>query len=535
MLEYEVAKSASKSRCPSVTHSDKERAVNEWLKNSDQPPPSYSAPQQQQPIADAARAPCDDPARTYDGPPLATEAARAHVVDPARTYGRLPSARDIVKQQPPITKEAAQAPYVTPACTSAHVPPADSILQLAHTLKDMMTSSSTNQEERLLTRLSTPRELPAFSGDCIDWLHFRSAYDESSALCQFTDSEKLWRLRRALKGDAKEAVTDLLIGNTSPAVVMEALELRFGQSDTIVQHLTSQMRKLSPLPTNYQHDIVTFSMKINNCVATLHSLNQHDYLKSPEIATAIISKLPSILISRWTDYAYSKLSSNIPKLQLLAAFLKREAEMVSVVGVTNLRDYRKSEPPTLPTRKTYDDKHRMKFEDKHYTYTHRPVLATAAEVDTKPRSDGVAPCSFCKKSRHALTDCRPFRRAMRRDRWRHVKSKGLCFLCLQKHDRNACPAPVCAIDSCGMAHHHLLHYKKPHTHTPAEEGEESPTSITEAAEGESSSSHNETVAHALATAPPPRADPARPLPCAGPAAPCDYRVDESSESEPKWP
>ncbi|KAJ2951361.1 hypothetical protein O0L34_g13501 [Tuta absoluta] len=144
MLEYEVAKSARKSRCPSVTQSDKEKAVNEWLKNSDQPPPSYSAPQQQQPIADDARAHCDESARTYDRPPLATETARAHVVDPARTYGRLPSAKDIVKQQPPMTKEAAQAPYVTPACTSAHLPPADSILQLAHTLKDMMTSSSTN-------------------------------------------------------------------------------------------------------------------------------------------------------------------------------------------------------------------------------------------------------------------------------------------------------------------------------------------------------------------------------------------------------
>ncbi|KAG7300760.1 hypothetical protein JYU34_015089 [Plutella xylostella] len=88
-----------------------------------------------------------------------------------------------------------------------------------------------------------------------------------------------------------EAVTDLLIGNTAPALVMDALELRFGHSDLVVQHLTAQMRKLSPLTTNYQNDIITFSMKVNNCVAALLSLNHHDHLRSPELAAAIISKL----------------------------------------------------------------------------------------------------------------------------------------------------------------------------------------------------------------------------------------------------
>ncbi|CAK1590218.1 unnamed protein product [Parnassius mnemosyne] len=171
------------------------------------------------------------------------------------------------------TSEAARAPYVDPVRAPVHHTPVDSILQLAHTLKDIMVTSSTNQEERLLTRLSTPRELPPFSGDCIEWLHFKSAYEESTCACQFSDSENLWRLRRALKGDAKEAVTDLLIGNTSPAVVMEAQELRFGQSDLIIQYLTSQMKKLSPLSTNYQHNVILFSMKVNNCVATLYALN----------------------------------------------------------------------------------------------------------------------------------------------------------------------------------------------------------------------------------------------------------------------
>ncbi|XP_049878267.1 uncharacterized protein LOC126375403 [Pectinophora gossypiella] len=336
--------------------------------------------------------------------------------------------------------EAARALYDEPVRAPALHPPVDNIIQLAHTLKEMMTTSSSQQEERLLTRLSTPRELPVFSGDCIDWLHFKSAYDESTRICQFSDSENVWRLRRALKGEAKEAVTDLLIGYTSPAVIMEALELRFGNSDLVILQVTSQMRKLAPLPNNYQNDIITFSIKVNNCVATLFSLNQHDYLRSPELAAAIISKLPSILISKWTDYAYAKLSLNIPKLQLLSAFLKREAEMVSVVGVANLRDKR-IEPATSST-------FQLQRSNKP-----RPILTTTASVSL---------CLFCKKQTHLLSECRPFKKAMRKDRWRFVKSKRLCFCCLlERHERNVCPAPVCDIDNCGLAHHRLLHYKKP--------------------------------------------------------------------------
>ncbi|KAG7300759.1 hypothetical protein JYU34_015088 [Plutella xylostella] len=71
--------------------------------------------------------------------------------------------------------EAARAPQHPQVRAPAPGTPADSIIQLAHTLKDMMVTSSTHQEERLLTRLSTPRELLTFSGDCMQWLHFKSA------------------------------------------------------------------------------------------------------------------------------------------------------------------------------------------------------------------------------------------------------------------------------------------------------------------------------------------------------------------------
>lgn len=317
-----------------------------------------------------------------------------------------------------------------------------SIQQLAHTLKDLITQSSVSKhEDRLLSRLATPRELPIFSGDGIEWLHFKSAYDDSSRVCKFSDSENLWRLRKSLRGEAKEAVTDLLIGNTPPSAVMEALELRFGRADIIISNITMQLKKLPSLPINYQQDLINLSVKVNNCVATIRALDQNDYLRSPELATAIISKLPSTLIGRWTEFAYNRLSEGKSRLELLAKFLKLEAEMLSIVGCTQPRD---KKPMDAPTKRT---------EDK---YRHRTVYTSSVVA-----ADNTI-CRFCHKGSHTLPECRMFKRAMRRDRWRFVKTRGLCYCCLlARHNKDTCPAPMCDVDNCGMAHHRLLHWTKP--------------------------------------------------------------------------
>lgn len=321
----------------------------------------------------------------------------------------------------------------------------DNIQQLACTLKNMMKQTATQQEDRLLSRLATPRELPLFSGDCIEWLHFKSLYDDSSRVCKFSDSENLWRLRRALRGEAKEAVTDLLIGNTPPSAVMEALELRFGRADIIIQNITMQLKKLPSLPNHYQPELSYFAVKVNNSVATIRALEQHDYLRSPELAAAIVSKMPSTLMAKWTDFAYSRLRDGKSKLELLATFLKKEAEMLSVVGCTQLREYKK---PIDPGVKRTDDKFR-----------HRSVYTAAAADDNK--------CLFCNKGVHTLPECRVFKRAMRRDRWRFIKTQRLCYCCLstKQHNSNVCPAPMCDIDNCGMAHHRLLHWTRSTTVT----------------------------------------------------------------------
>ncbi|CAH0730254.1 unnamed protein product, partial [Brenthis ino] len=131
---------------------------------------------------------------------------------------------------------------------------------LASALKDLAAASTNNINSNLLSRICTPKDLPVFTGDPMEWLQFKQAYEESSKVCNFKDSENMWRLRKSLRGPAREAVSALLISASSPEMVMSTLELQFGNPDLIMSRIMVDIKKLHPVPQEYHKDIVPFSV-----------------------------------------------------------------------------------------------------------------------------------------------------------------------------------------------------------------------------------------------------------------------------------
>lgn len=146
----------------------------------------------------------------------------------------------------------------------------------------------------------------------MQWLQFKESYKKSSHLCSYSDAENIWRLRKCLRGDAKEAVSSLLIGNTSPQAIIDTLVLRFGRPEYIINKITTQLKKNHSLPIAYHTDIVNFSIKVKNYVTAVKAIKLQECLQSPETTTIILSKLPPALINKWADYTYERQDSSIP-------------------------------------------------------------------------------------------------------------------------------------------------------------------------------------------------------------------------------
>lgn len=319
------------------------------------------------------------------------------------------------------------------------------IQQLTCALRDAITTGVHTSNRQLLSRLSTSKDLPQYYGDPLEWLQFHKSYQESTELCNYTNTENLWRLRKCLRGEAKDAVSSMLIGNTSPDVIIETLALQFGRPEVIITKIVNQLKKIAPLPPAYHNEIVTFSTKVRNYVAAVQAIQQSDYLRSPELMTTVISKCPSVLITKWVDYSFSHSYENRTKLELFAEFLHIEATKTATAGVSNIYSHSENK-----RRHETEYKKPNKYYNVHTTVEH--VMNTSTPVNV---------CKFCNKSEHRLDECTRYKRAMRRDRWNFVKVNKLCYKCLAAgHHSEACRADNCDIDGCRQSHHKLLHYVK---------------------------------------------------------------------------
>lgn len=311
------------------------------------------------------------------------------------------------------------------------------VQQLACALNDLVATSVSNyQNGNLLSRISTPSELPVFAGSPMEWLLFKQAYEESSRVCGFSKQENLWRLRKCLRGPAREAVAALLMSATSPDIVMSTLELRFGAPEGIIAGVMHEIRKLSPLSTEYHKEIIPFSVKIKNYVAAVDALSRSEYLHSVDVVSTILSKLPSVLLAKWVDYSYPHITTGTkPKLKILSDFLYEESVKISTCSATLVN--------------TKMDSFKRKYDS---DINQQTVLFQSGLND-------INKCRFCYISNHKLVDCKKFKKSLRKDRWEHVKRYGICYKCLiSHHDRQTCPAPACDVDGCMQAHHRLLHY-----------------------------------------------------------------------------
>ncbi|XP_045772949.1 uncharacterized protein LOC123872612 [Maniola jurtina] len=272
-------------------------------------------------------------------------------------------------------------------------------------------------------------ELPFFGGSHQEWLPFRAAYYETENM--FSTVENINRLRRNLKGKAKEAVEGLLITSAHPTEIMKTLESRFGRPESIAM---TEMETLRGLPrlTESPRDICIFATKVSNVVATLKTLSCVNYMYNPEVSKTLVDKLTPTLRYRFYDFAATQPKED-PDLLKLDKFLKREAELCGPYALPEQVASQTSATQQKKPQKVHNVAERM--------YT--------------------AKCPVCGKEGHNSTECEQFKNLDENERWDTAKSKRLCFRCLRYRTKtHRCRVKVCGINSCRNYHHKMLHYNK---------------------------------------------------------------------------
>ncbi|XP_073943425.1 uncharacterized protein [Choristoneura fumiferana] len=294
--------------------------------------------------------------------------------------------------------------------------------------------------DKLIGRLSA-RDLPTFSGDPLDWLRFKSAFETTTVIGQYTDEENVARLQRCLTGEAWEAVAARLITTRSSAAdILKTLEMRFGRPDLVLHKLIGSMKRLPKL-TGARSDLLVLATKVANCVAAIEATERMEYLHNPDLVTEVVGKLTESLVYRWLDY-WAASDKCAPRLSALAQYLMSEAEKVCNAGAVEL--------PQKPTARFIP------------STSKRPVLTITEEEDESSvnavaETKKMLTCIYCGKTDHSIDNCSDYRILDVNMRWDWACEKKLCFACLKSRHRRdrCCSKKKCS--TCKRGHHSLLH------------------------------------------------------------------------------
>lgn len=293
-----------------------------------------------------------------------------------------------------------------------------------------------NDMRRFMARQSSFRELIPFSGAPEEWPGFITDFEESTAQCEFSDAENMARLRKCLKGKAREAVHSMLLIPENLRHVLEVLEISFGRSDQIIYSLIEKAKSIASPKENSPEMIIDFFNAVNNMVNTMKTLRKNAHLMNPQLIRELVNKLPMHYKIKWGKYMLK--CGNEVTLNDFADWLRKCAQVASLVGPTNVP--------------TYDHSNWKQTTVANKTGFKKPTVLLTNTIDKES-------CKFCDKSSHTIEECDKFKNLSSDERWSWITKEKRCFRCLTKgHRKFTCKSKkVCGIDGCKSKHNALLH------------------------------------------------------------------------------
>jgi hypothetical protein len=299
--------------------------------------------------------------------------------------------------------------------------------------RDEMTSMMKAFSDNLsLIRLPVS-EPPSFSGDALtypDWNRAFKAMIESKG--GLSEDDKMFYLRRYLRGPPLEAVDGFTVGNCY-SEAKSLLDERYGDSYVIAEAYRSKLSKWPRIPkAQYGKHLCQLSDFLVKCRSTMVEVPELQILNDSHQNQNILRLLPDHIIRRWNVQVVKSKSEGkgFPLFSNFVEFMKLEAEQAchpttSVEAVRNLT--RSSTPSPAP----------------------KPAVSHSVSISKEV-------CGVCQ-GHHKVFRCDKFKSLSVSDRQSKARELKLCFLCLNPgHGSDKCLRTF-RCHQCKRRHNSLLH------------------------------------------------------------------------------
>ncbi|XP_065361967.1 uncharacterized protein LOC135955547 [Calliphora vicina] len=356
----------------------------------------------------------------------------------------LPSQTTHMRLSPQYTFTPFHHATYTPPHHSTYTPPHQTIYTPPHQTQPLPSTMTRPTTSNTLRATATPfpvdqptmhpfrklYDLPEFCGQPEQWPMFAVSYKETTQHYNYTKLENLFRLQKALKGNAKTKVEAYLIHPESVDQVMNTLEFHYGRPHIMIRSQITKVRAFPAISGRKLSEIVNFSSMVSNLTIFLENAGATQHLLNPTLLEELVNKLPFTKREEWVKYSFHNLGQ-YPTVRQFSEWLHNVATYISLAT--------EMEPNSDDVVKNKVNKF-------------KPALAIT--VDDRSQLG----CVMCHGNHH-LNQCTKFKNMSTAQRWKFVKENRLCFGCLLPgHNSFQCNnRRQCGISECDRYHNRLLH------------------------------------------------------------------------------
>lgn len=189
------------------------------------------------------------------------------------------------------------------------------------------------------------RELPEFDGNPSRWPVFMHAFIDTTNAGNYSESENIPRLQKALKGKARDLVDEDLATTEVASKIMVDLESVFGNTDNVVVQLAHDLRKVKKCKSIADPNLIKLRSEVGRFNNTLVIMGREGDGNNSILLSEIEDKLGHFHFPTWT------LNKNAIRLQFkrepnfrdLEHYLRHITKAIQVKTVEDLEAFGNSD------------------------------------------------------------------------------------------------------------------------------------------------------------------------------------------------
>ena len=166
-------------------------------------------------------------------------------------------------------------------------------------------------------------ELPTFDGSPGDWVDFIIKFRDLVHLQEYlNDGQRIRLLLQQLKGEARSSVKGFANDSEGYVLALQKVKYLFGQRPMVAQAVLSKVTKGKAIQDGDVRGLSDLLYSINDCLITMTQLNHEHELHSSDTLRQTVQRVPSQLLSKWSERSLSIRCAEEPNLKHLHSWLQ---------------------------------------------------------------------------------------------------------------------------------------------------------------------------------------------------------------------